>query len=423
LNFTYDSSVNKLQSYNIEDKSKAKLTAEAGLNFAMARLRLYKEAFNFLEKNESAKEAAGQETINAIWNFPFVYPVPITDQMNRVQKDSLAEFMESSFIDGNLQLTIQNISNRININLLRVSLLDQAREEAKQEPPEGDTNQKDPEFAVEKQLLKMLETAVEQKAQEDEDFANQYYGMDLQRLVDILVTYLSDRDANQRPVENEFMDVGTDPKAAPMGSWSEIYSLPLWTDDLVDLLKNDFTAHGGLMIDLNKITDKGLRLLIPDLMEEDIEDFFKYKNDSQEPVFFNTVEQFKNYWVNQANIMSGEDFDNIFKKFEAQGLKFGPSPTIFRVISEGIKGRASYKLNAYVVIPAKPQPQPIKDADNDGVPDSEDPDPNDPNVPTVGNNTNNNTNNNTGNNNNNSTNSKEQKTQLLEPRIVEIFIN
>ncbi|MEX0798762.1 MAG: hypothetical protein WD025_04930, partial [Bacteriovoracaceae bacterium] len=192
LNFTYDSSVNKLQSYNIEDKSKAKLTAEAGLNFAMARLRLYKEAFNFLEKNESAKEAAGQETINAIWNFPFVYPVPITDQMNRVQKDSLAEFMESSFIDGNLQLTIQNISNRININLLRVSLLDQAREEAKQEPPEGDTNQKDPEFAVEKQLLKMLETAVEQKAQEDEDFANQYYGMDLQRLVDILVTYLSD---------------------------------------------------------------------------------------------------------------------------------------------------------------------------------------------------------------------------------------
>ena len=75
MTFTYDSKIHKLQSFNIEDKAKAKLTSEAGLQFAMVRLRLYKEAFNFVQTNQSAKDIATQEVINSIWNFPFVYPI------------------------------------------------------------------------------------------------------------------------------------------------------------------------------------------------------------------------------------------------------------------------------------------------------------------------------------------------------------
>jgi hypothetical protein len=170
------------------------------------------------------------------------------------------------------------------------------------------------------------------------------------------------------------------------------------------------------MIDLNQITDKTLNLLIPDLMAEDIQDFFKYKNDPQNPVFFNTLEQFKAYWVNQANVISTENFDEIFNKFEAQGLKFGPSPTIFQIISEGLNGRAEYKLTAYVVMPAQPQPDPVKDTDKDGVPDDKDAEPNNPDIPNVGGNSG-------PKGGSNAAAPKEQKTQLLEPRIVEIFIN
>ena len=47
-NFSFESNINKIKAYNIEDRGKAKLTAESGLQFAMARLRLYKEAYNFL---------------------------------------------------------------------------------------------------------------------------------------------------------------------------------------------------------------------------------------------------------------------------------------------------------------------------------------------------------------------------------------
>lgn len=407
INFTYDTNVNKLQAYNIEEKTQAKLMAESGLKFAMIRMRLYKEAFNFLQKNQSAKDMANQEVINSIWNFPFVYPVPISDSMNQVQKDSLKDFMESSLLDGNLQLTIQNISNRINLNMLRVSLLERAKNG--QSGTQQSAGEKDPAFSVESQLFKSLEYAVRKKSESDESFANQYMGVDIQRLVDVLVAYLSDPDSTEKMVGNEFLDNDMKPKNAPMASFSEMYSLPLWTDDLVELISRDFTIHGGLMIDLNKVTAQTLRLLLPDLMDEDIEDFFKYKNDPDNPIYFNTLDQFKKYWVEQANTISEEDFNKIFEKFEAQGIKFGPSPSIFQIISEGAKGRASYKLTAYVVIPAKPQPKPKAqdpdDYDGDGIPNDEDDTPGqpvqqDPNSQ-----------------------KPEQRTQLLEPRIVEIFMN
>lgn len=407
INFTYDSKINKIQAYNIEDRARAKLNAEAGLRFAMIRLRLYKEAFNFLQKNESAKDMANQETINAIWNFPFVYPVPVSENMNQTQKNALADFMESSVLEGQMRLTIQNISNRINLNMLRVSLVDRADEE---QSGAGNGEEADPAFSVESQLYRALEFAIRKKSEEDPAFANRYMGIDIQRLVDVLISYVSDRDASGKMTDNEFLDIDVRPKHGPMGSFSEMYSLPLWTDDLIALIERDFTVHGGLMIDLNKVTAATLRMLIPDLMEEDIEEFFKYKNDPDNNVYFNTVEQFKNYWVNRANAVPEGEFDKIFSKFAAQGLRFGPSPTIFEVLSEGVSGRANYKLTAYVVIPAKPRPkkkpQDPDDFDGDGIPNDEDDTPGEPRTGGQ-----------------DGSEPKEQKTQLLEPRIVEFFVN
>ncbi|MBC74456.1 MAG: hypothetical protein CME64_00415 [Halobacteriovoraceae bacterium] len=416
MTFTYDSKIHKLQSFNIEDKAKAKLTAEAGLRFAMVRLRLYKESFNFVQDNQSAKDMATQEVINSIWNFPFVYPIPVTDQMNQIQKNSLNDFMESSLLEGNLQLTIENISNRINLNLIRLSLIAQS-----DQTEQGDQDsEEDAAFSVDQQLFKTLTLAMENKFENDEDFANRYMGVDVQRYVDVLTTYLSDPDTGAPTTQNLFQEIPMEPKKAPMGSFSEMYSLPVWDDEIVELIQRDFTVHGGLMVDLNKVTDKTLRLLLPDLMDEDIEDFFEYKNDPDNPVYFNSLEDFKKYWVEKANVIGDEDFTKIFEKFEAQGIKFGASPTIFKVISEGMMGRASFKLTAYVTLPAKPQPKPIQDKDKDGVPDSEDPEPENPDVPKKGG-AQSGGDGSQGGQGGDST--QEQKTQLLEPRIVEIFVN
>ena len=123
LNFGIETSINKLKVENIEDRSQARLTSESGLLFAMARLKLYKEAYNFLQSNESARSTVQPELLNSLWNFPFVYPIPIGGNLNAIQKAAIKKFEEETLLTGTMSLTISNISNKINLNLLRLSLI------------------------------------------------------------------------------------------------------------------------------------------------------------------------------------------------------------------------------------------------------------------------------------------------------------
>ncbi len=334
INFTYDTSINKLKTMNKEDRFKAKLTAESGLKFAMARLRLYQEAYNFLQKNSSAKDMVKQETLDLIWNFPFVYPIPVTEQMNAIQKNAIKEFMKETVLDGQLQLTIENISNKINLNKLRISLLNLAIQEndrinaGKEEPSEAE-REENLEYNAETQLFNAVKNAIEKKSETDDNFNAQFYGIEISPLINELRYFISDPESieDTAGADREFVDKGIVPKRAPLTSFNELYTLPSWPDQILKLIENEFTVHGAIMIDLNKITDKLLKLLIPDITEEDIEEFFKYKNDPDDPKYFNSLDDFKNYIVNIGNIMTEANFTERFNKFASQGLKFGHSPS------------------------------------------------------------------------------------------------
>ena len=161
---------------------------------------------------------------------------------------------------------------------------------------------------------------------------------------------------------------------------SEMYSLPGWDDDLVELIQNEFTVHGAIMVDLNQITDNMLRLLIPRITDQEIKEFFEYKNDPEDPKFFNTIDDFKKYITNIGNIMGADEFDNLVKEFELNNIQFGASPSLFKIISVGEKARATYTLEAYVIIPAKPTYRKPK-AGEENAGDGNDINPDNPNAP------------------------------------------
>jgi hypothetical protein len=421
INFTYDTSINKLKTMNKEDRFKAKLTAESGLKFAMARLRLYQEAYNFLQKNSSAKDMVKQETLDLIWNFPFVYPIPVTEQMNAIQKNAIKEFMKETVLDGQLQLTIENISNKINLNKLRISLLNLAIQEndrinaGKEEPSEAE-REENLEYNAETQLFNAVKNAIEKKSETDDNFNAQFYGIEISPLINELRYFISDPESieDTAGADREFVDKGIVPKRAPLTSFNELYTLPSWPDQILKLIENEFTVHGAIMIDLNKITDKLLKLLIPDITEEDIEEFFKYKNDPDDPKYFNSLDDFKNYIVNIGNIMTEANFTERFTKFASQGLKFGHSPSLFKVLCTATVGRSTFNLTAYVTLPAQPSPRPRPKKEDESKPEenteSEQRD-SDEEVPPANNSTNGST-----------ENKEEQKTLLLKPRVVEIII-
>ena len=422
INFTYDGTINKLKVYNIEDRYKARLTAESGVKFAMARLLLYKEAYNFLESNKEAKETVKQKSLDSIWNFPFMYPIPVLPTMNAIQKEAIKDFQEETILNGSLQLTIINISNKINLNLLRISLIAQSISESKEKAKKEDEGKSegDFKFSPENQLLQILDNAIESESENNEEFSAKYFGIETQLLVNELKFYVSDPNSLEDAGggESKFDTEDITAKHAPLMSFSEIYTLPSWPDQIINLIANEFTIHGAIMIDLNKITDKLLKILIPDISEEDIKEFFKYKNDPEDPKYFNNLDDFKNYIVNIGNIMNQSDFEERFKKFEKEGLQFGPTPTLFKISSRATVGRSKYNLSAFVTIPAKPDPRPLssdkEDEDEDKKPvkptpdeaakkdDAQDDPPKDDDEDKK---------------------EEDKKTLLLNPRIVEILID
>jgi hypothetical protein len=358
LSFGIDTSVNKIRTYNLEDKAQAKLTAESGIRFAMARLRLYKAGYNYIQNNESLKKIAKPEILNTLWNFPFIYPVPILKTMNKIQKDAIEKFKSETLLSGSMRLNIGNISNKLNLNAIRVALFNQNQNEVKKDANGEPIEEEEPnaDYNIESQLFKNFQSAFDNKVQNDEEFNDKYSGTEIQELISVLKTFVSDEDSleDAGSVRSYFSKAEVTPKHAPLSSMQEMYSVPGWDDALVDLIKNEFTVHGAIMIDLNKITENMMRLLIPGITDEEIKDFFEYKNDPEDPKFFNSITDFKKYITSIGNIMSDEDFEKLIEEFSKNNIKFGASPSLFKITSVGEKGRASYTLEAYVVMPAKP---------------------------------------------------------------------
>jgi len=411
--FTFDSKISRIKATNILDKSQAKLLAESGLQLAMTRLRLYKEAFNKVETNQNIKSMVKPELLNQLWEVPFVYPIPLDKNTSQLVKQTVDKFQDESLLDGQMKVTIQNISSRINLNLLRIDVTKlKTDQEGNLEPPKSsslfDTGNDD-EVALDQSLYQLLKRLVDERKETDEAFADRYGNLNYQELFTNLKYYTSDfQTMNSDPffgeAEGNFQRIPLTPKYGPLSSFSELYSIPGWNDELIELVKNEYSVYPNMMIDLNKITANMLKLLFPELQEPEIAEFFKYRDDPEDPKEMNSTADLKKYFVDQARIMMPETVDQRLEAFQKSGITFGSSPNLFKVISVGEYNRAIYTLVAYVVLPPMEQNQQNNNANNNGGGNPGGGNPN---------------NNSSSNNNNNSAQAK----QLLEPRIIEIQIN
>lgn len=405
--FTFDSKVARLKATNIMDKSQSKLLAESGLQMAMTRLKLYKEAYNAVQNNQSIKNMVPDQLLNQLWEVPFIYPIPIGAGANSSFKDSVEKFTNESLLDGEMKVTIQNISNRMNLNMLRVDMTKLSADFDDQRDNSSVLNMSDnailSDVSVDQSLFFLLKRLVDEKKEKDESFNERYSNINYQEMVTALKFYMSDLGSMvQDPLadfaEATFQRIPLTPKYGPLSSSSELYVIPGWNDELIELIQNEFSVYPTAQIDFNKLTANMLRILIPTMGEENIQDFFIWRDDPNHPKFINSEIDFKKYIVDQERLMNDTDFDDRMKLFKQSGVTFGSSPNLFKVISVGTYNRSTYTLVAYVLLP-KNMPQTT-------------PNPNPPPNP-----------NGTGNPPGVSTTPSNQTSQLLEPRVLEIQIN
>lgn len=360
--FTFESKISRIKATNILDRSQAKLLAESGLQMAVTRLRLYKEAYNKVQGNADAKNMVPTQLLNQLWEVPFIFPIPITDKANRALKDTVEKFTKETLLEGEMKVSIQNISNRLNLNMLRIDMTkfnpDQSVEDG--QDPQSALNMSDQAIAtdvsVDQSLFFLLKRLVDEKKEKDEAFEDRYANINYQEMLTTLKYFMSDfQSMNQDPLageaESNFQQVPLTPKYGPLSSASELYAIPGWNDELIELIQNEFSVYPTTQIDFNKLTANMLKILIPSVTEEDVREFFIWRDDPDVPKFINSKEDFKKYIVTQERLMNETDFDARMKLFEAKGISFGSNPNLFKVVSEGSFNRSNYTLVAYVVLP------------------------------------------------------------------------
>jgi general secretion pathway protein K len=362
--FTFESKISRIKATNILDRSQSKLLAESGLQLAMARLRLYKEAYNTVQSNPTAKQTVSSQLLNQLWEVPFMFPIPVGKDATRAFKDTVEKFQTETLLDGEMKVSIQNISNRMNLNLLRMDMTkiktgsDQGQGEDDRDdglinPNEGAIQT---DVSIDQTLYFLLKRLVDEKKEKDEAFEDRYGTLNYQELISNLRYFMSDfgsleRDPMAGQSESTFQSIPLSPKYGPLGSASELYAIPGWTDELIELIKNEFSVYPAAQIDLNKLTANMLRILVPTINEEEVKEFFLYRDDPEEPKFFNTLADFKKYIVNEAHLMTENAFDERMALFQKKGISFGSNPNLFKIVAEGTYNRAIYTLVAYVVLP------------------------------------------------------------------------
>lgn len=414
--FTFESKISRLKATNILDKAQSKLLAESGLQLAITRLKLYKEAYNKVQSNPSAKNMVSGQLLNQLWEVPFIYPIPVTDNANAAFKETVKKFTEDTFLDGAMNVSIQNISNRLNLNMLRIDMTKYNPDPDAREDQGSLLNMSDnaimTDVSVDQSLFFLLKKMVDEKREKDEGFDDRYGNINYQEMLTTLKYYMSDyQSMNQDPLageaEGNFQEIPLTPKFGPLGSASELYAIPGWNDELIELIQNEFSVYPSTQIDFNKLTSNMLRILIPSMTEDDVREFFLWRDDPEQPKFLNSKADFKKYIVNQEGLMNEQDFDERMKLFEQKGISFGANPNLFKIVSQGSYNRSTYTLVAYVVLPKQesntqkcPQGQ-VGTPPNCRQPreDEEPPETTTTTTPT------------------------DQAAQLLEPRIIEIQIN
>lgn len=368
--FTFETKINQIKAYNAQDRAQARLTAEAGVHFSLAKMRIYQEVRNRIEKNESLKKLIKPSQIEFVLVQPFIYPIPLDQKASTIQKNALKEFEEGTVLKGQLNVTIRQITGFLNPNNLRIPPPEprSTPQGDDREEEEDDKKTETPLEITEKKILQMLEEEIRRKREEDNLFDQLYPTLNANMLVKELKYFVNNpltlNDPEIPEIESIYNEKGLRAKHAPMASLDELYTLAGWPEVIVNLVKDRLTVHEVGFISLNDLNENTLRLIFPSITPEQSEEFFRYRDGDPElgeqPRPFQNVKEFKSLVVNQLAIVSDNDFDKRQKEFEAANLRFGVAGKLYKVESTARFNTAAVTITAFIDLPVKPQPVPVK---------------------------------------------------------------
>lgn len=300
------------------NRLKAYYAAKTGVELGLLRILIYKKALAL------AGDAIPDPSIlTQIWQFPFVWPPVLGDNISRVSRDLVETSVKESLIDTQIAVTISSEGSKIDINDLG-----------------------SPSKALAESTHKQILRIFENKVQNDEAFEELYGGFDFNELVNNLADWVDeDRDGRNRGDEASlYAELKSEelPPNQPFKTIKELHMVAGMTDDLYEVLAPHITVYGVAGIQVNSASKEVLRSIDAEITEEVADEILKHIADTENGGPFSKEEDFIKFVQDQ-----GVELDSEKLKENGIPLIFGTDIN-FRLVANGAVGNTTREIVAIV---------------------------------------------------------------------------
>ncbi len=360
--FTYLAQINQKLAYDRMDHLKAVYLAKSAYKLSLLRLKAYKTIKDFTD-NKKLPIQLPKKLIDMVWTFPLLYPLPTgLPGMTPSQKERMEKFNEESSLEGNFTSQIFSESSKLNLNML---LARYTPNEKKKKKGSGNSsgNNNDPKTskspnpdkkntfkpeAARQSLKDFLTELMKKKFLSDDDFASEYQNFNLTDLVDNIYAWVDPKYERalgyreDRPTR----------KGAAFYSIDELHMVPGINDDLYQLFAPHLTTQVTPGININKIDSSMLKTLFPQFLEEEITEFFEFRDSIENDNQFKSVEDFYKYLsTNIASYRGGSSLiDEVKANFKKRNINLVVDEEVFNIKIRSNVNTAVVNLNAVVII-------------------------------------------------------------------------
>jgi hypothetical protein len=374
VDMTYVAGVNQRMSYDGLDQVRAHYLAKTGLKLSLLRLKAYQQVQALVGKATDGQESKGgvpgvpKLLLERIWSFPFFFPIPTTiPGLTPSERDRIAAFQKESSLDGRFSAAIESESSRYNLNLVLAPFAPEAKPSpgpsASPSPAPQASPSPGPQFNPEdarNSLQEFLMQILDNKFKADPDFAAEYRDLRVEDLMDNLLAW-ADRTYEKKGSSGR-EDIK--PKRAPFYSLSELHMIPPMDDQLYELFAPNLTVSTTPGINVNSMKRPTLRALIPQMTDEELDDFFKFRDSETEDNYFKSEDDFFKYVQDKvaAFRQDPEEIRRLREALAKRGIRLVTDETTFKITVRAEVNQAARLLEAWVtLLSQKDQGQP-KDA-------------------------------------------------------------
>ena len=375
--FVYIAQVNQRMAYDGLDQIRALYLAKTGLKISLLRLKAYE---NIKAVASGAGAAIPRSILEKVWNFPFIFPFPAeVPGLTAGQKDQITKFQNETALMGTFTALIESESSKFNLNSILQTFSPNPAPSPSASPgaggvtytpespnPGASAKPFDPEVAR-KALADYLGGIMAHEIEADPDFAQEYRDFKMADLMDSIATWADRAYQPKSEPRNEVIP----PKKAPFYEISELHMVPGMTDRLYSLFAPALTVAKTPGINVNTMKEPTLRALIPQITNDEVTDFFKFRDSEDEDHSFKDAEDFYKYLQSGVKVLGSQPAIDKFKgDLAAQGTQIVTDETVFKITVQAQVNQATKMIEAWVELGKATPPTPAGGAPAAGSPSS-----------------------------------------------------